>query len=296
MKKFSLAVVCGLVLAGCSSHQWDSKHALEHWGNYHSEPLPASLNDNQALAVVYRSAEFDSVPVNVYVNGDYQASLLEKGFSQVVVCSHNQHFSASYTTNKQFGNRTQGVSYELSTQEPNFIKVVKDAEGHPTFTRVSADVAKAELGNLRGMARHTLPRVVTKRECETVVGNTTLSAGALWGLNKHSYQDMLPQGKKEIAEFVEFVKGNREISRIEVRGYTDPEASEAYNLALSQQRANSVRQALMNAGIVQRIDVKGYGEADLVVANCEALHPNNPKAKTACNQPNRRVEITTYTK
>lgn len=43
---------------------------------------------------------------------------------------------------------------------------------------------------------------------------------------------MLPKGKQEIAEFAGFVKGNEQIDRIEVRGYTDPEAPDAYNQAL----------------------------------------------------------------
>lgn len=295
MKKLSLTIVSGLLLAGCSSQQFDSKNALEHWNNYHPDQN-LTLKDNQALAIVYRTENFVGEPVNVYVNGDYQASLLEKGFTPVVVCADKQRFSASYTTNKKFGNRTEGVSYHLNKDESNFIKLEKDAQGNPIFVQVPAETAKAELNDLIGRVQHTLPRVVTQNDCEAMIEKRTLSASALWGLNKHSYSDMLAQGKKEIAEFAQFLKENEKVSRIEVRGYTDPEASVEYNLALSQKRANTVRQALLNAGVTQKIEAKGYGKTDLVVGHCAELHPHDAKAKAECNQPNRRVEINTYVK
>jgi OOP family OmpA-OmpF porin len=296
MKKSLLVLtVTGAVLAGCSSY--DSGNALEHWKNYGSDSLStAQLSDKQALAVFYRTADFQGPALNVYINGDYQASLTEQGYTPVAVCASNQLISASYTTNQKFGNRTQGSSHALPVKEVAFFRASTDGAGNPTFERVDVETAKAEMANLNGKVTHTLPRVVTDKECSNIVlSNTVLSAGALWGLNKHSYKDMLSQGKKEIAEFAEYVKGNDQVGRIEVRGYTDPEASDAYNLSLSQKRADTVKAALEQAGVTQTISATGYGETNLIVSNCAALHKNKT-ARAACNQPNRRVEITTYSK
>lgn len=298
MKKSILTLAAASVLlAGCSvgGAGYDSGRALEHWKNYGSDSLStAQLSEKQALAVFYRTADFQGPAVNVYINGDYQASVTEKGYTPVAVCAENQLISASYTTNQKFGNRTRGESHVLPAQEIAFFKATTDANGNPAFERVSEEQAKSEMADLRGKVTHTLPRVVTDRECNNVaLKNVVLSAGALWGLNKHSYADMLPQGKQEIAEFAEYVKSAGNVGRIEVRGYTDPEASEAYNLALSQRRANTVRQALESAGVTQPIEAVGYGKTNLVVANCAELHVNR-KDRAACNQPNRRVEITTY--
>jgi outer membrane protein OmpA-like peptidoglycan-associated protein len=56
--------------------------------------------------------------------------------------------------------------------------------------------------------------------------------------------------------------------QVEIRGYTDSVGSEESNLGLSQRRADSVKQYIVNAGIdPARITAKGYGEADPVASN-----------------------------
>lgn len=295
-KSFAALAVASVMLAGCLTG-YDSGRALEHWKNYGSDSLSTSqLGDKEALAVFYRTADFQGPAVNVYINGDYQASVLDRGYTPVAVCANKQRISASYTTNQQFGNRTKGTIETLPVQSIAFFKATTDSAGNPTFVQVSEEQARSEMADLKGKVTQTLSRVQDSNNCENVVlRDVALSAGALWGLNKFSYTDMLSQGKQEIAEFADYVKGNAAVGRIEVRGYTDPEASESYNLALSQKRAETVRQALINAGVTQQISAVGYGETELKVANCAELHTNKAD-RAACNQPNRRVEITAYSK
>lgn len=300
MKKFLLTAVSVSALTACSGY--DSLNATEKWKRYHDDSIRAiKLHDDQAIAVFYRTEQFDGEGVNVYVNGDYQASLLERSYSPVAVCANNPHFSASLISRKQFGNRTQGVNYDLTAGAVNYFKLVQNAKGEYTFEVVEEAQAKADLETLKGEVRHTLPRVVTKQRCETVkseiIENTdkTLAAHALWGVNKYSYQDMLPEGKKEIAELAEWIKQNPSVSQIEISGFTDPEASAAYNLTLSQRRADAISQALKEAGVNQPIKAVGYGETRLIVADCAVKHKKS-KARAACNKVNRRVEISIHTK
>lgn len=290
MKK-SLLLVSALGLAACSA-QYDSGNALERWYNFHTNSISQQkMEEWQAVAVFYRGAEFDGEAVNVYVNGDYQASLAKESFSPVSVCANRPLFSLSFSRSHKFGNRTDGVRYNLTAGQVNYIKVVQTANGQLAFEQVDEATAKTDFVKLKGEIRHTLPRVTTKNDCNHNV--YTLSASALWGSNKHSYQDMLPQGKKEIAEFAEYVKQSG-ITRIDVKGFTDPEGADAYNMALSQKRADTVRQALLNAGVTQPINAVGYGETHLVVANCAAQHSKDRQARNDCNLPNRRVEIETH--
>jgi outer membrane protein OmpA-like peptidoglycan-associated protein len=70
--------------------------------------------------------------------------------------------------------------------------------------------------------------------------------------------------------------------RVEIRGYTDSVGSASYNLGLSQRRADSVKQYLVNAGIdPARMAAKGYGEADPVGSN------DTPGGRAS----NRRIEF-----
>jgi OmpA-OmpF porin, OOP family len=54
---------------------------------------------------------------------------------------------------------------------------------------------------------------------------------------------------------------------IEVRGYTDSVGSAAYNLKLSQARAESVMQYLQSHGVTNQMSAKGYGKADPIDDN-----------------------------
>ena len=55
---------------------------------------------------------------------------------------------------------------------------------------------------------------------------------------------------------------------IEVAGHTDSRGSDAYNMNLSQQRAEAVRNYLVSKGIAaDRLSAKGYGESQPIAGN-----------------------------
>jgi OOP family OmpA-OmpF porin len=63
------------------------------------------------------------------------------------------------------------------------------------------------------------------------------------------------------------MKANDDL-KIEVQGYTDSVGTDENNLALSQRRAEAVKAFLVKEGIAaDRIEAKGYGEADPVDSN-----------------------------
>jgi peptidoglycan-associated lipoprotein len=71
---------------------------------------------------------------------------------------------------------------------------------------------------------------------------------------------------------------------IELSSHTDARATDAYNMTLSQNRAESAVNYLNSKGIdADRMTARGYGERELIV----------PNAKTeAEHQRNRRTEFT----
>ena len=86
----------------------------------------------------------------------------------------------------------------------------------------------------------------------------------------------------QIKKVSEALKSNPKL-KIEVAGHTDNVGSEAYNLKLSQKRAEAVKRILVNVYHVdsKRVVAKGYGEKYPLVPNT-----------TATNRAlNRRVEI-----
>ncbi|MFZ7307640.1 porin OmpA [Avibacterium avium] len=80
-------------------------------------------------------------------------------------------------------------------------------------------------------------------------------------------------------------------ANVAVAGYTDRIGSEAYNLKLSQRRAETVANYLVSKGVSQNaISATGYGEANPVTGvKCDSV--KGRKALIACLADDRRVEI-----
>ena len=73
-----------------------------------------------------------------------------------------------------------------------------------------------------------------------------------------------------------------------ITGYTDRIGPQAYNLKLSQRRADSVKAYLVGKGIAaSRLSTTGKGEADPVVQCTDKNHA----ALIKCLEPNRRVDV-----
>ncbi|RQP22840.1 OmpA family protein [Piscinibacter terrae] len=92
----------------------------------------------------------------------------------------------------------------------------------------------------------------------------------------------LKEGSQAKLDQLAVVLKNHPERRILVEGFTDSVGSDAMNMALSQARADSVRNALLSRGVpADRIETRGYGETRPVASNDNA----------AGRQQNRRVEV-----
>ncbi|HHF3474885.1 TPA: porin OmpA [Haemophilus influenzae] len=80
-------------------------------------------------------------------------------------------------------------------------------------------------------------------------------------------------------------------AKVAVAGYTDRIGSDAFNVKLSQERADSVSNYFVAKGVAaDAISATGYGEANPVTgATCDQV--KGRKALIACLAPDRRVEI-----
>ncbi len=115
-----------------------------------------------------------------------------------------------------------------------------------------------------------------------------LSADALFPLNRGGIADIKPAGKKKLDALAKQIVAERNKPRLFVTGYTDYLGSESYNLRLSQQRAESVKQYLTNQGVkAENITAVGKGESDPVVT----CGKKRGAVLVQCLQPNRRVTV-----
>ncbi|MFZ6849387.1 OmpA family protein [Undibacterium sp. RuRC25W] len=90
-----------------------------------------------------------------------------------------------------------------------------------------------------------------------------------------------PEGIHELQKLADVLQTNQQ-QKILVEGYTDSTGGAAYNLQLSERRANAVSSALQLMGVQRsRIAIHGYGEEFPVAENTNSEN----------RQLNRRVEI-----
>ncbi|HNR15779.1 MAG TPA: OmpA family protein [Chitinophagaceae bacterium] len=85
----------------------------------------------------------------------------------------------------------------------------------------------------------------------------------------------------QLTELLEYLKRHEEINA-EIAGHTDNMGTDAHNLKLSQERANTIRNYLISKGIkANRLTAKGYGASQPVADN------NSEEGR----QLNRRTEL-----
>ena len=92
--------------------------------------------------------------------------------------------------------------------------------------------------------------------------------------------------KPELNRLVQFMKDNPEV-QVELSSHTDSRASNAYNLQLSQRRAQAAVDYIVSQGIAaNRLIAKGYGETKLLNRCADGV-----ECSEADHQLNRRTEM-----
>ena len=113
-----------------------------------------------------------------------------------------------------------------------------------------------------------------------VYDKRTMSAEALFD---HDKSTLKPAGKEALQDLGDEIKamGGRVVD-IDVIGHTDSDGTEEYNQALSERRAQSVKDYLVSEGVdASIIDVSGQGELNPIASN----------ATKEGRAQNRRVDI-----
>lgn len=112
----------------------------------------------------------------------------------------------------------------------------------------------------------------------------TLAASELFTFDS----DKLKVSDPRLDEVAQVLNDNPDIDSVMISGHTDRLGSEAYNLRLSQRRADAVKAYLVSKGVAaSRLNAVGRGESQPVVQCTDKKR----KKLIECLAPNRRVEI-----
>ncbi|MEY2577052.1 MAG: OmpA-OmpF porin, family [Verrucomicrobiota bacterium] len=109
--------------------------------------------------------------------------------------------------------------------------------------------------------------------------------------------DLQPSSISQLQKLATLIKRNPKAT-FSVEGYTDSLGSPDYNLELSQRRADSVKQYLVDVMGINpaQIDTKGYGASKFLIAP-RSVAVNSPEEQMEIERqrPNRRVVIVVHT-
>lgn len=123
---------------------------------------------------------------------------------------------------------------------------------------------------------------------DVVLKRFELSTDALFAFAKSGPDDILPGGGEALDNVAEALSASK-AAVVQVVGHTDRIGSHEDNQALSQRRANTVREFLVRSGLpAEGLSAHGVGETE-PVEQCDDGLPRD--ALVACLQPNRRVEV-----
>jgi outer membrane protein OmpA-like peptidoglycan-associated protein len=150
------------------------------------------------------------------------------------------------------------------------------AEAQAQQARAAAEQAERERAELREKLRQQLSQVLETRE--TARGLIVNVSDVLFDFNK---ANLKPGAREKLARVSGILLTTPGLN-IEVEGHTDNVGPDSYNQNLSEQRAASVRDYLLDQGIMPTaVATSGFGESQPVVSNTTA----------AGRQQNRRVEL-----
>ena len=169
----------------------------------------------------------------------------------------------------------------LEAREAEINRAKQEIENKTKKLKSTEEQIKAEQARIKAEQEKTkkLQQELAELHAKQTKRGLVLTLGdVLFETNK---ADLLPGAMRSIDKLANFLEDNPN-RKVLIEGHTDSRGSEAYNLKLSQKRADAVKQALISRGIDStRIIAKGYGEAYPVASNLTS----------AGRQQNRRVEI-----
>tara|TARA_R110000868_G_scaffold306734_1_gene568021 strand:+ start:51953 stop:52858 length:906 start_codon:yes stop_codon:yes gene_type:complete len=154
----------------------------------------------------------------------------------------------------------------------------KDALEEAREDRLAAEKAREEARNAEQKAIEMASRISELEAKQTERGLVLTLSEVLFDFNSAE----LKIGSKNVVEELTNFLNEYPMRKVLIEGYTDNIGSVEYNKTLSQQRANSLRNALVNNGVnTDKIETKGLGEQYPIATNINE----------AGRQQNRRVEI-----
>jgi OOP family OmpA-OmpF porin len=284
-----------------------SRSSIEAYGEGFTSALAAPAQ--QARIFVYRAQQgLSQLPVNIYLNGQYHASLLRGGYTEFCTSGGSLGVKGAIddAARLHVGKLDAGQRLTIQAGQSVFLKVDETALPAVTLQSLPPPQAQTDMANTKRQI-HTISRAKAAQACAEPAGQPpvvqppvvaaarpevpreyALETDALFEFGK---AEMRASGFNAIENLVQRLRQDyTSVDRIRVVGYTDPIGSAAFNRKLSQERAEVVASQIATRNVKPNrgIDTEGRGSIELAKTGCgNTATPENK----ICHAPNRRVVV-----
>lgn len=279
---------------------------IDAFGEVYTSALPAP--SSQTRVFVYRNRQApNALPVNIYLNGQYHASLLRGGFTEFCASPGSVNIKAAQDDSSRLhtSKLDAGQRLDLKAGQTVFLRVDESTPQTVNLLSGTAEQTKEDLQATRRQI-HTISRAKAAVNCAEpaavapppppppparkppVPREYALETDALFEFGK---AELRASGYNAIESLMQrLLQDFSSVERIRVVGYTDPIGSPAFNKKLSKERADVVARQIASRNIpVERgIEAEGRGPVELAKTGCG----NTPTPENkSCHAPNRRVMV-----
>lgn len=249
-------------------------------------PVPQVVPEQSQL-IYYYPASVNAGPLSVYIDKEFHTALLPGQFTTLCVKEGQHALTAAVNDAPLYTQKTsEGVSAQFKGGKTYFVRSAS-RDGSVVSESVYRKEAESEL---QGLKRNTLiiNRAAVVENCRYVGGGkdvTLISDRVMFKFAGSSYAQLVPESQHKLKSLIEFAKNSNSVSNITLVGFTDGIGKPESNNRLSEARAESVRRAMIDAGIDGAIiSASGSGIAH-TSQGCSTRHEDG------CNKMSRRVDI-----
>jgi outer membrane protein OmpA-like peptidoglycan-associated protein len=272
-----LAVVASLGVAACTSSPYTKPSDLRFQEKDQGNNQVINVKRDGKLCAG-DTAEKQNCPLDFYIDSIQAGSFHINNSTNYKLKPETYNFKVKSCT----ADSCQSCDVDLSVgklADHNFVLSVNDA-GKP-FISNGGELLACEVKPKAGTAVPPVERTVT----------IDLAADTLFKFNGASLNDLLPKGRQEVLNVASQIStGFVSVRQIKLVGHTDRLGSDSYNNQLGQNRADTVRNLLVQNGVAGNvISTASAGKGQPVTNGC--FDVKQREELKACLQPDRRVSV-----
>ncbi|HEC5282800.1 TPA: OmpA family protein [Enterobacter cloacae] len=258
------------------------------------EPLvyqPVAKVTNQLSQFVYYYPRASDVgPVSVFLDNEFHTALLPGEYTVICVAPGEHKLSAVTTAALLQGKQNDAaMRANFGVGDTYFARAVVEGNGIRSEA-VRRSEAESELASLHKQHR-LINRAAKVKQCQYINGGgaTLVQESLLFRFGGSQYEQLMPESRLKLLRIIETIKKTNQVDAVNLVGFTDGIGQADTNRALSEARAESIRQKLIENGIpASIIHAQGGG----VASSAQGCSSHSTNQNDGCNQASRRVELT----